>query len=514
MIKQQPGQRTIVIQKFDGGISDDIRAQAENQFAMTKHFDIFSNPNRLTPHRSTEADTHDSSTDTGMKQYDVRTFQYGSDGKLYGIGIQPAASTRSQVFFKADPTSGNWTAPSNDYKSGLNTSASWRNSFLEWQSKFWTFGGTTKVINCPLAGTFDDNAATVGATITHVAQSVIAPDNNMYMFYNNKVVRVSSASAVTDAVLTLPADGRITNACVYGNYLAIAWASGTTLSAGGRSRVYLWNLTAPDVSESIDWGEGQLMVIGNIEGRVVGVSDSSMSSSTGATSGSVVVRMYAGGAPQVMQELKATQTVSLGTFIRDSFVKQNKLYWVMAVPFNDSSATTSTFNIGIWAFGRRTVNLNFALTLDYVEEAIDTSNFVIKSFGAAGNYWFINHSVDGSITKTNDAATYSFTSKYDTQRFHGGDISKRKKLVGVAVSTEALPAAGQVVLKYKKDSETSFTTISTNTTDNSVTKEDISISSTAASLPEFNEIQFRVESTGGAVITGFKLVFQDAKTLL
>lgn len=504
--------RTIIKNRFDGGISDDIRQQSATGFAITKHFDIYSNPFRLSPYRSTEADTNDGSTSTGMKQYDVRNFQYGSDGKLYGVGIQPSSATRQWIFYKTDPTTGNWTVD-NAYKSSINTGVSWRNSFLEWQGKFWSFGGTTKVINCPLAGTYNDNVATVGATITHVAQSVIAPDNNMYMFYNNIVVRVKADSSVVDNALVLPSDGRITNACLYGKYMAIAWASGTTLTAGGRSKLFLWDLVSSDVTDAIDFGEGQLMIVGNIEGQVIGISDLFMSATVGLTMGSVVIRRYSGGTPVVQTVIQMNQNATLGLFRRETVVKGNRIFFTACLPFNGSTSTQSTFNLGIWSFGRKTESSPFALTLDYVEEAVDPTNYTIVSFGNAGNYWFINHSVDGSITKTDDSATYSFTSYIETEKLNFGDINKLKKLSGIAVSYVPLGTTGQVVVKYRVDSATAWTTVSTNTTDNDTNREDININSTGSTLAEFSEMQLRIESTGGAEITSYKLVVDDVKTL-
>ena len=68
------------------------------------------------------------------------------------------------------------------------------------------------------------------------------------------------------------------------------------------------------------------------------------------------------------------------------------------------------------------------------------------------------------------------------------------------------------MVKYKKDEETSFTTILTNTTANSLRKTAINIESSGVVLPTYKEIIFRVESTaavGGTtgdigIITGLK----------
>ena len=125
-------------------------------------------------------------------------------------------------------------------------------------------------------------------------------------------------------------------------------------------------------------------------------------------------------------------------------VKNNKFYWVASVPFGLSTATESTFHLGIWVFGRKNINSDFTLALDYIEEGIDTDNFKINSFGNAGDYFFINHSIDGSISKTDDAANYTHTSIYESQIFNNDDSSQTKKLIGIKVFTSPLPATGSV----------------------------------------------------------------------
>lgn len=502
--------KQIIINRFDGGIADDIRQQSANSFAITKHFDIFSNPNRLTPYRSTRSDMNDGSTSTGMKQYDVRNFQLGSDSKVYGLGIQPGAVTRTKVVCKVDPTSGNWTLPATA-EGSLNSSNLWRNCFIEWQGAFWMFGGTNAVSKWVIGGTFTDTVASLGASITYVTQGVIAADNNLYIFYNNKVVRVSPAGVVTDNVLTIPSDMRITSACRVGDSIAIGAAKGLSdVSGFGRSQVFIWDTVSSDISAAIDWGAGQLMCLANLEGLLVGISDDSMSSALGINNGSMVIRSYNGGYASVIKEIKTTQAVTLGQFLREVVVKDNKMYWVANVPFNTSTASTSTFNLGIYSYGRKNVNSPFTLTLDTIDENINPSMYSIQSFGNAGHYWFINHSQDGSIYSTDNSPNYTFTSVYETVKFNGGDSTLKKVLIGTGVSFAPLPSGATVTVKYKADSDTSFTTFATKGSTNAMVKEAVNVEPLEKKLPEFYEIQLRIESTGGAEITGYKLIFTEA----
>lgn len=505
------------INDFTGGLSDSPRQPIFNMGSLIKHFDIFSDGKKLTPYRSTEADTATNVSATDAKQYDIRDFQLGLDGKLYALGKN--GSGYPKVMTKADPTTGNWLASDGSNAAtaiGEGNGARISGCFIEWQGAFWFFQGTNQVAKCTLAGTITNSVATVGSTITSVAQGVIN-NNTLYLFYNNKVVTVSAAGAVSDNVFTtIPSDMRITSATRYGSYLAIgcAYGTATTTKPVGRSVVVIWDMVqTTTASDVIDWGEGALRVLGIIEGRICGVSDKYLSSSLGLTRGSMVIRLWAGGAPQVMKELIANQTVTANTatvtrFPNNVIIKNNKMYWAASVPFALSTSTESTYHLGIWVFGRKNVNSNFALSLDYIEEGVSASNFFINSFGSAGDYWFINHSADGSVTKTDDTATYSFTSIYETQILNGGDSSEKKKLLGVTVYTAPLPAAGNIVLKYRLDEETSFTQIFTDGTDNSLSHSAINIESTGVTLPEFKEIIFRIESTGGAEITGLKFKYE------
>lgn len=244
-------------------------------------------------------------------------------------------------------------------------------------------------------------------------------------------------------------------------------------------------VTTTTINDVVDWGEGALRVLGNIEGRIVGVSDKFLSTPAGLTSlalgqGSMVVRMWAGATAQVMNEVVGNQVVAAdsGTyanvitrFPHDVVIKDNKMYWVASVPMApDSTSTESTYNLGIWAFGRKNVNSNFALTLDYVEQAVDTANYYINSFGAAGNYWFISYSAAGLVNRTDNAANYTFTSYFESTiiNFIYGlrhrlipSSSSVKKMGGVTVTFDPLPANATVVLKYRKDNETAWTQIFT-----------------------------------------------------
>lgn len=478
---------------FSGGISDDQRAVSPNQFIISKHFDIFSNPNRLTPYRSFEADTNDGSTATGMKQYQVKDFLYASaSAKLYGLGQTGAGLTK--IVYKSDATTGNWTLPASSEGNG----AVKNGCLVEYKDYLWGFQGTTQVWKWGvLSGSpgIADTAGTVG-TITSVAQGVIGIDDNLYLPYNNKIARVTSGGTVNDAVLTLPTNFRITSICNYGKYLAIACSPISTFN--GTSKVFLWNLTSTDVQESIDWGEGILTVLETIEGMLVGITDRYLNNSAGAGRGSLIIQGYTGGVPQILKEVFTKKLNNIVMPISKA-VKNNRLFFCAKIMTNDAG---TEYNEGIWSFGRKNANYPYALTLDFIDENVTTAG--IQAFGSAANFFFISYNTDGSIDKTDDTAAYTYTSIYETQILDFGDLENDKRLDVFKISCVKLTTGQSFTLKYKVDDATSFTTIGTFSTvgglSHTFNREELA----GVDYKSGREFKFQITSTGGAEITEWK----------
>jgi hypothetical protein len=490
----------IKISNFSGGISDDPREENGTKAQITKHFDIFSQPNRLVPYRSLEADTHDGSTSTGMKAYSVRDFLYhSSSAKLYGLGQTGGGLTK--IVYKSDATQGTWTLPASSEGNG----AVQYGCLVEYKDYLWGFQGTTQVFKWGLlSGTpsITNTAGTVG-TITSVAQGLIAKDDNLYLPYNNKLARVTSGGTVNDAVLTLPTNFKITSLANYGNYLAIACAPISIYN--GQSKVFLWNLTATDVQEAIDWGEGELRILENIEGMLVGVTDRYLNNATGAGKGSLIIQVYSGGNPQVVKEVY-TQALTGKSVPLSKAVKNNRLFFAAKIMTNSAG---TEYNEGLWSFGRKNVNYPFALSLDIEDSALNNSGNVdsdgIQAFGTAANYFFIAHSGDGSIDKTNDAATYAFTSAYESQILNFGEPDADKTLLSLKVFFRKLASGESLTAKYRKDGATAWTTIGSYSTVDTLSKTFLAIESTTLPFATGNEFEIRLESTGGLEITGFKV---------
>lgn len=559
---------------WSSGISDDVRAVSQNGFSIAKHFDIFTNPNRLTPYRSFEADTNDGSTSTGMKQYLVKDFLYASaSAKLYGLGQNGTGKTK--IVYKADATTGNWTLPANSEGNG----AVKNGCLLEYKDYLWGFQGTTQVFKWGLLSgtpTITNSQGTVGtvyntistisitaggtlynvndilyidggtggtaivttvssgvvtavtllepgynystgtkatttssatgsgctinitavvntsATITSVAQGLIAKDDNGYIFYNNIVVRIYPSGTVQDQALKLPTNLKITSACNFGNYMAIGCSPKD--SYNGVSKVFLWNLYSPDVQEVIDWGEGDLRVLENVEGMLVGITDRYLNNSAGAGRGSVIIQGYTGGSPQVLKEIFTEKLTSI-TLPQSKAVKNNRLFFAAKV-FTNTAGTE--YNEGIWSFGRKNSQYQFALSLDLISENISTAG--IQAFGSAGNFFFISHSNDGSIDKINDTAVYTMTSLLETQILNFGSNEIDKRLDSFKVSFRKMASGESIIVKYKVDGDTTWTTIGTTDTDDALSYTFLREEANSVDFKSGREFKFQINSTGGAEI--------------
>jgi len=483
--------------QFYGGIADDLRIPNAVELGLTKHFDIFSQPNSLIPYRSLEADTNDGSTATGMKQYYVRDAFYASaSAKLYGLGQTGAGLTK--IVYKDDATTGNWTLPSASEGNG----AVKNGCFFEYKDYAWGFQGTNQIFKWgTLSGALSitNSVATVASTITSVANGLIAADGNAYMAYNNVVVRIATdASTITDSAKTVPSNFKITSLENYGSYMAIGCSP--VSSFNGQSKVFLWNLASDLFYETIDWGEGDLRVLGLVEGTLVGISDQYLNNSVGAGKGKLVIRAYSGGPAQVVKEVY-TQALTGKTIPTSKVVKDNRLFFAAKI-MTDSAGTT--YNEGIWSYGRKNPKYPFALSLDIIDENIDTDG--IQGFATAANYFFVFHSGDGSIDKTNDASTYAFSSVYESLIFDFGDASSDKLLESVKVTFEKLEIGESLTAKYRIDGATTWTTIGTYSTVDSLSHTFLNLeASSNAQFASGREFEFRFESTGGLVITGFEI---------
>jgi hypothetical protein len=182
-------------------------------------------------------------------------------------------------------------------------------------------------------------------------------------------------------------------------------------------------------------------------------------------------------------------------------VKNNRLFWAAKIMKNSSG---TLYDEGIWSFGRKNVGYPFALNLDInvdaTDGAVDTDG--IQSIGSAGNYFFITHSGDGGILKTNDSAVYTFSSTLETQILNFGDADSDKTLLSLKVSFRKQASGESLTAKYRIDGATAWTTIGTYDTDDSLSHTFLNIEADGSAFASGREYEFQLLSTGGLELTG------------
>ena len=519
----------IKINDFSKGMHNDPRIGDFGYAQLIKNFDSHTYPKKLVPLRDSESG--DLASTTSKKQnfcvalgrdVSANSVPYA----LFGLGVVNG-DTKAEILYKkidnqvdADALGGaDWTAPSGtvNYRS---TDVAWFELFVYYKKTGIIYGalGSSATVGTKLFGfypnattAFDNDIITTNGgtpfTFSKLAQGLVhSKDDILYIPYDNKIAKNNNGTWV-NAALTLPTHFYITSICEYGNYLAIACAP---LSGIGKSVAYLWDrdATLATLSESIDWGEGNLKVLEEIEGHLIGISSMGIDITTGASNqlyGELIIRTYSGGTVNVLKRF-----ISTGNSVKLLIAKQKVNHFLYFLCSN--LALNGTGHVGLWKIGRVSSDTPFALTFNRSPSNDDSvANVALKNFFIIGDYAFISYvnPTDFALTKTSESSTGfgSTSATYESLIF--GDSKQNKKLISVWVNHEALAATGSVILKYKLNAETSYTTILTNTTANSFFKEATNIESSGANLPQFREISFQILNTTGTPITGLGFKYEE-----
>ena len=341
------------INRFDGGIVNDPRDPSANTCRVATNFDALTNSYKLTPYRSNE--DGDSGASTSRKQNFCTALRTGTTYSLYSLGVKSGAAT-GEVLYK-DLTTGastdlddnGWSTPSNNQSGGGTTSFElfvyYKKTGLIYSSNSLRYIQTFSPSGAAWADTVRDLTG-----FSNLAQGLVhSKDDVLYIPYDNIIASLNNTTW-TNAAITLPSDLYITSICEYGNYLAIAAAP---LSGIGNSKVYLWNRDSSlvNVSENINWGEGILKIIEEINGILVGIMLTG--NSTTRFQNRVSFKYYTGTQVTQFSELVDTSSGTQTTILPIAKQKiNNRLYFMMSLSINGS------YREGVWSVGRSTANIS------------------------------------------------------------------------------------------------------------------------------------------------------------
>lgn len=502
-----------VIDRFDVGITNDPRDTRDGVNQVITNFDILTNPRKITPYRNSE-DGHSAGSTTLMRNWCIGINASGGYS-LYGLGRQ-TANDRPLIQYK-DLTTGastdlddnGWAETANNTSARTTTSY---NLFVFYRKTAKIYGAHSGYIYA-----YDPTgsaAITVGEqalTYTHITQGIVhSEDDILYVGGYNSAGSAGTRSFILannngswdTSALALPDHLIPTSVFESGNWLGIVCAD---VNGVGSSKLILWDRDSISWNEMYDLGEGSAIIGEDLQGTIVTLSQSggTVSSFTGIPSSvrhknKLTIKFFPSTGSDTI-ELEGGTSNELTLPLGKQKIN-NRLYFQMSIILN------GTVREGLWSIGRnkqgqwalvheRTPNNDTALTSGIMRGFFILGDYVFQAYVDNGTY---------AVSKTNDEESYA-TSIIETVKYNAGDSSKKKDLLGFSVMTDPLddsPAAS-VVVKYKKDNESSYTTFMTHDTDGAISDSAVNTEATGAVLPkDYKEISFRIESTG-AVITGY-----------
>lgn len=488
-----------LLNRFFAGISPDTRLQDTRYFELAEHFDPFTSPSKLIPHREMEANETTS--------YDITALAFVSD-MLYGLGKTGGGTPEYYKIYEksGDLITSGWTA-STSGGGGVNRN---ENALVPYNVNgvdfLFGFGSTSNVwaYNIDTPGVTD--AAYATGTFATCANGIVTRDGLLLMPFNNKIAKKDGGTSATDnwtTALTLPAAYQITDVTEWGDYAAIAVKPKAASNRTLPSRVYLWDKVSEDVSDVVEFGEGDLELIGVVDGALVGIMILG-----GATSIAIKPRLQAKvweGGPHARRVIDLEMPLSTDVPLSISSNKckaidGNRLIFGLDITLNGTEHTA------LWAVGRISSEFPWALT-KYIKVDNDTVVTSIEAVYKLGSYFFVAHNNDGSINVTNDQATNSFraTSTLITQKLDESDVDplygmKQKQLKSVNLYFEPLANKTIVTVSYRKDHETSWTQIATFTEAASTANTNRLIAGdiSGTDFPQYQSIQFKVDTVGQA----------------
>lgn len=492
--------KTVVNNIFDSGITQNKRNPSSSSAALAIRVDT-ARTQTIRPYKDFELDAV---TESGLDNFGIEKFLHTGD-EFFGFGRVSTSDNKPQLYKKTsnDPTAV-WTTETN----GTSASSGARDTdlFVYYKNQDTIYGGNA-------AGIWSYTVA--GDTFTHNENTSVNPsgqglvhskDDILYVPCGNVIAsKNGAASWNNDAFSGLPSDFNAVSIAESGNYLLIGG------NRNNRGVVYVWDRDSTLVGavNSIDFGDNTLKWVNTSSGVPV-VCCTRVDATTGFNE-VVFFEVYTNTPIEIM----AFNAGSSGSAtVYDETQKYGE-----AIQFMMELTLEGELLVGIWSIQRQ---LNGSYKLDFItpprnDTAVTTGK--LKGFFRYPGYHFIaylneNDANKYTVWRTSDQADYVGTTRLHTTINPGmpiEDLFKKKQLVSVTCHYEDLATAGQVVVKYRVDNG-SWTTIVTDSTDNSRFVEMISTGSTEFTAGRAYE--FRFESTGGAEIVGYTYKYEELETNL
>jgi len=499
---------------FSGGLTENIRDTSGNKVWYTENVIIENGAVSQTVNNNIQNSSGYSSA-FGI----IREIEGG--GLIWGLGQDNNTNKDVTVYSKSAGSGNNWSVA---HTIATTTLRLYDPFFVYYDGYVYYDGGNNYIARYSSGGHSDTFQALTGGLYGGVVWQ-----GNMYGYQGQKVYKLTTAPSVTD-MITIPVDQTIKQMIPYGNYLAIVCSA---VNSGAISKMYLWDgVTTTTFADVVEIGVGSVSGGNILDGVIYAVQG------FGNLKGFKILA-YSGGrfvtVCNYTGRFNRARTYNYTLPVSTVKVANGFIYFIVSGTRADS-AFANIYEAQVFRYGRLTANDTMSLTCwktlnsagvdantvgslgnDFIvyqssqgqSQTVGLSAVIYGLAGAGTSYYFESYSTYNATEDTSSASAI-----LESTVFNGGNTHANKTLKKVVLTYDPLPTAGSVTLKYKINEDTNkaastWTTIFTDTTDYNVTHAATNIESTGANLPTFKEIQFRIELSGNAKLTGLKFIVDE-----
>jgi len=306
-------------------------------------------------------------------------------------------------------------------------------------------------------------------------------DNYCYIPANNIIYQFTGSAVATG--VTLPSTFTITSLAERGDFIMIVGYD----TALEESYAYLWDrdTSLNTLTAKYELGAYQALHNATLDGIDFVVSQTWESGNTVFSDDKCLVIGYL--TQDKYKIIKKYDIAQTGDIEGKKFVSGDSLYF-----------TTDNSIMRLDSKGN--------LFIEQSTEDANESGFGVECLIKEGDGFYLGlNSLNVLAIGLSPIDSYLDQSFIETTRYKSTDKTKNLDFVGAIIETEAMPTAGQVTVKTRANEENSWTTIATLTADNEVKHSIVNDGNIGTSKTR----QFRIESTGGAEITGYQFDLEE-----
>lgn len=359
----------------------------------------------------------------------------------------------------------------------------WNGSHIWSMTTGGTFNGTYKALTY--------TAGTVTDPIIH------SKDNIMYFGYMASSIgyigTLNTSGTVNSAALTLPTNFKPTSIAEMENYILIVGYD----TNSGQATAYVWDRDSSLTTVTAKYDLGyeipyHCFAPGGVPIIVTSREDSGNTEFEEKPILSVLTPIG-----EKMEPIDQFQFSGLVMNGYGKFIDRDKLYFAAKAKSVDE-ATNRNVVFSVDYRGRLIVELNASVNTTF-------TNAVTGVFRDGQGFWLAADS-DGAWATENNWIT---TGSFETGVIRSEELSQNLNFRGAIVTCEPLISGASIVIKGRKNDETTWTTLATFDTDNGVkfALAGMIAKNALSGLDRAKQVQLRVESVGGAIITGFQAAF-------